>query len=567
MNTNGKDDFLREIWRISTTLTEEAMAAAAAKGKEMGFDPNRGMVSLPESFINLSSARAVLEDAIDKQKLIQLPITVQKELLATLETISKSLQGLTSGVDEVVNLTTAIEALNAAIWKYGLHNLSDQVLGYQKKLNQLKNQELQLANGIKRLEAAEGTAHQVEMAATEIERRKSEVASLLEQVKENTTTSSSLLQQVKENETKGGALFAAIQQHEKQSSDLSSNIRTMDSELASLDTSIRKFYGEVDDYRKKIAETTDDASRLITTSETTLKKLTEEASSKVGEEIESLRTSSDAISSELKEEVRSKLTEASEVVSKLASDTQNNLTALQTDIGVKLEGSLNKAESSMATAISSTQQKLSDMESQLEQRSTETIEENHTKTGQLVQELAQLKEQIRQQIQQATGFTLFGAFQARQNEIAKAKKFWVWAIAVLVLVSVGVTFWIAYEARYYGVRDLAFWVKLSLTVPLGFAITFCTLQYGRERRLEEEYAFKSSISVSLNPYRDLVYSILEKDGKVDHSKYTEFVIDSVTNVFTPPTDKVFDTNKKVGLTEKTFKQTAEIIGTAVKAAK
>src|SRR4051812_43943340 len=97
MNTDGKDDFLRDIWRISTTLTEEAMAAAAAKGKEMGFDPNRGVVSLPESFINLSSARAILEDAIDKQKLIHLPITVQKEILATLETTAKSLQGLTSG--------------------------------------------------------------------------------------------------------------------------------------------------------------------------------------------------------------------------------------------------------------------------------------------------------------------------------------------------------------------------------------------------------------------------------------------------------------------------------------
>jgi hypothetical protein len=61
--------------------------------------------------------------------------------------------------------------------------------------------------------------------------------------------------------------------------------------------------------------------------------------------------------------------------------------------------------------------------------------------------------------------------------------------------------------------------------------------------------------------------MLEKDGTIDQARYTEFVIDTVRNVFTPPTDKVFDTEKKPGFTAKTFKQTAEIIGTAVKASK
>jgi N-formylglutamate amidohydrolase len=117
------------------------------------------------------------------------------------------------------------------------------------------------------------------------------------------------------------------------------------------------------------------------------------------------------------------------------------------------------------------------------------------------------------------------------------------------------------------VNSFAFWVKLSLTVPLGFALTFCTVQYSRERRLEEEYAFKSSISVSLNPYRDLIHSILEEDGATDQTKYSDFVVDAVRNVFTPPTDKVFDTKDKTLITEKTLKKTAEIIGTVVKAAK
>ena len=107
-----------------------------------------------------------------------------------------------------------------------------------------------------------------------------------------------------------------------------------------------------------------------------------------------------------------------------------------------------------------------------------------------------------------------------------------------------------------------------MTIPLGFAITFCAINYGRERRLEEEYAFKATISVSLNPYRDMVLSILEKDGTADHSRYTNFIIDSVMNVFTSPTEKVFDGEKKdSGVGAKAFKQAAEVIGAGIKAAK
>lgn len=74
------------------------------------------------------------------------------------------------------------------------------------------------------------------------------------------------------------------------------------------------------------------------------------------------------------------------------------------------------------------------------------------------------------------------------------------------------------------------------------------------------------MSVSLTPYRDLIHSILKEDGTDDQSKYSDFVIDSVRNVFTPPTDKVFDAEHKPGLTKKTLHDAAQIIGTAAKAA-
>jgi hypothetical protein len=486
-------------------------------------------------------------------------------------------------------MPTSIEVLNNSIWKYGLHNLSDQVLGYQKKLNQLKNQELQISKVITQLEGARGAIEKASTAATETEQQKSSAVALLEQIKQSTASSASLLEQVKDAGTKASALFATIQQNEKQSGELTASTRTANNELLALDASIRNFYAEVDDYRKKITQTSDDASKLISTSEGTIKKLAEDARSGVDETIEVLQKDSKLtieelttkvneaveasaanvkiVTDDLTERIDAKLKQDEEAFSTLTSTTKASITTFRTGVEGELAEALEKLDKSSSEVVSNTQEKVKDLEENFAKRSEETVEANHKKTEELIADLVKLKDQIGEQIQQATGFQLFGAFQARQNEIAKSKNIWVYAIAALVVISAGVTIWIAHEAQFYSVNNFAFWVKLSLTVPLGFAITFCTVQYGRERRLEEEYAFKSSVSVSLNPYRDLVHSILEKDGQVDQSKYTDFVINSVTSVFTPPTEKVFDGDKKEGFTAKTFKQTAEIIGAAVKAAK
>lgn len=570
MSTNtpvpSDDDLLAQIWSLSSTMTEEAMSAALKTSKEKGFDENRGLIPLQESFINLSSARVVLQEAIEKQKLVHLPITVQREVLSNLQAISKALQGLADGTDEVVNLTNSIEALNTSIWKFGFHNLSDQVLGYQKKLNQLKNLEVQLSRAMSELETTQKALHKTVSAAEEIERKRAEVGTVLEQVQLYNTSSAGLVEQIKETGVRSTALYSAIQQEEKQSGELTSSIRTANNELGSLDASIRKFYGEVEDHRKKINQTNEDAANLIRASEAAVKKTIEDATARTESTLDALQKASKATTDALTSRIDSDASEAKESLGKLAASTESIVKSFREATDEKLGRAFVETATSTAKLLAHAEARLAELGQELDKRATETISVNRTKTEELIQDLAKLKDKVSEQIQQATGFTLFGAFQSRQNEIARSKNIWVYAIGTLVAISAVVTIWIAHEAQYYSVNSFAFWVKLSLTVPLGFAITFCTVQYSRERRLEEEYAFKSSISVSLNPYRDLIHSILEKDGAVDKGKYTDFVVDAVRNVFTPPTDKVFEGREKSGITEKTLKKTAEIIGTAVKAA-
>lgn len=564
--TPPKDELLKEIWQICTTLTPEALDGALKKSNELGFDPNRGIVPLQESLINLSSARVVLEDAIEKEKLIQLPITVQRELLTDLQAISKSLQGLQAGTDEVVNISDAVEALNTAIWKYGFYNLSDQVLGYQRKLNQLKNQEVQLTTAITKLESAQDAAQKANSAATEIEQRRTEMAAALQQLKQDSAASTSLLAQMKDAGDKASAIYSTIQQQEKQSGEFVSGIKTANNELLALDTSIRKFYGEVEEYRKKINQTSEAAASLLRESDAAIKKTVQDGVVQANAVIGNLQKNAESLKQELTSKISAEASAAHAEVSKTNSDSQTAISSFRTEVETTLKNAVDQANETCSKLLTDTQTRVDTLQAQLNQRSSETIEANQQETERLIEELAKLKGQIKEQIQQATGFSLFGAFQSRQNEIANAKNRWAYAIAGLVVISAGVTAWIAHEAQFYSANSFAFWVKLSLTIPLAFAIAFCTVQYNRERRLEEEYAFKSSISVSLNPYRDLIQSIL-KDAPEDKSRYADFVIDSVRNVFTPPTDKVFETEQKRGFTAKVFKQTAEIIGTAVKAAK
>ncbi|MBI1887191.1 MAG: hypothetical protein HYS19_02295 [Nitrosomonadales bacterium] len=92
---------IEEIWKILSKFNQEAHQVALAKCAELEFDPDSGIVSLNESYINLIWSCNTLKEAIEKQKLIQLPITIQQELTTSLEAISTSHDGLLAGTDTI----------------------------------------------------------------------------------------------------------------------------------------------------------------------------------------------------------------------------------------------------------------------------------------------------------------------------------------------------------------------------------------------------------------------------------------------------------------------------------
>lgn len=158
---------------------------------------------------------------------------------------------------------------------------------------------------------------------------------------------------------------------------------------------------------------------------------------------------------------------------------------------------------------------------------------------------------------------MFHPFQERQLQIIKAKNFWAWALAACVVVSLGASG--TFICWYRDLTEItpAFLLKLSFSIPLIYAIAFCNLQYARERKLEEEYAFKSSVSISLDPYQRLVGTLVDHANKEELAKYTEFIIQSVNRVFTSPTEPVFEGSRRERTyAEKIIKAVGGAIGAA-----
>src|ERR1700744_6304256 len=86
-----KQDLPKELWRIATTLSDEMQARATGKARESGFDLSKGRLSLEETLINLSHNRDTLIDAVEQEKLIQLPLKVQYLLYVQSQKISDNL--------------------------------------------------------------------------------------------------------------------------------------------------------------------------------------------------------------------------------------------------------------------------------------------------------------------------------------------------------------------------------------------------------------------------------------------------------------------------------------------
>lgn len=568
MSTNAsvpqKEDIPKEVWRLATTLSDEMQDAAIRKSRELGFDEKRGRIPLQETLVNLGHDRDAILGVVHDGNLVQLPLKLQFLLHAQLQKISELLNSLVSGTDSLLALEDAVDDLTGTVWQYNLRNLSSDVFGFESKMNQLKAQEVQIRQAqeevveFRRLKTqVDGVVTKIDEARKEIDEGAGAAKALLDQISASATKAA-------ENEQRLSALLAQGQQHDASSAQYAAAAKTAAAEVEALASRTKALQPELDAARSSWTDLSNKAAELLRDSE----KRVSSSLADYEQKCEQLKADAETQSATLREELSQAGQQSAATVQTKLDSALSEIQRLSSEADERVSQSLVDADARLSKSEGVHEKQLIAQLTENAQKSDEAITKNNAEFSRLSKELDALEGRIKGSIERATGYTLFHSFQKRQEDLAKSKWKWGIALAGAVLVSLLASGAFIYSLQYVKVYNAAFYLKLSIALPLVYAVAFCNVQYSRERRLEEEYAFKSSISISLDPYQKLVAQLVDKEKPEERLKFAEFVIESVNRVFTSPTGKVFgDETDSKNSAEKIIKAVGDVVEPLAKAIK
>lgn len=235
-------------------------------------------------------------------------------------------------------------------------------------------------------------------------------------------------------------------------------------------------------------------------------------------------------------------------IDSLISQYKASTTESLTSIKARLDESTNNSEKiKQIEAQAKVFKESLDEYVQTMQEKTNEINEKTKKysedTQAIINTNSQLTDEIKEQLEKATGVSLFHMFQKRKEALEGNQKWWLIGIIASVLILIFFSCWIIYSlptaqnSTIDWFKDAIF--KFTLSSPAIYLLYFFSDRYTKLRRLIEEYAFKSAISLALTPYFDLVKGLDDKAEEKDK----EFLIAVIGNIFKTPTDKVFRTKE------------------------
>ena len=122
----------------------------------------------------------------------------------------------------------------------------------------------------------------------------------------------------------------------------------------------------------------------------------------------------------------------------------------------------------------------------------------------------------------AAGGALGGRFETRRRSLSVASRCW---LAGVVLASLAAAAWIWFTiVKVQPPPGINVWLalvwKIGILSPAIILIGFVARQYGRERALEEEYAFRSAMAMTLNSFADQISECKTDDPRLDLIKST-----------------------------------------------
>ncbi|MCC6542514.1 MAG: hypothetical protein IT225_09865 [Flavobacteriales bacterium] len=265
------------------------------------------------------------------------------------------------------------------------------------------------------------------------------------------------------------------------------------------------------------------------------------------------------------EEVRRNMEASRQHVEELQKLLQNGQ-ATETQLKSVQEGlkdSLDKANIELATLAKAYEGFKADSDQQ-----RKSIADQATDTNAALKAADELREWIesrKERIEQLTGMAADGFLGNKYNDRSVRLEpnitFWRWAILAAVIVTVA---WVVIVFQWVHTKMDNPWVELSVnllkTVPAFIMLGFVLRQYSKERDLQEEYAFKSAVAMTINPYADLLN---DKDNDANRSRQ-RLIMNALKQVHTPPHLSSEKGGTLISLNSKDLKESIANLTEAVK---
>jgi hypothetical protein len=544
---NEKEQIPNKLADVVATYTENGQQAAQRKAQDSGFDLDSGEIPFEETLINLSHIREVLSDAIKRGRISQIPLKLQYRLFAEATKVKSQLETLVGGVDAVVPFVNAVEDLNATVWQLNLQNLSEQILGFDTKMNELKNQEVQIKRILRESAKIADTLESISQAQNQAESLVNRITEIQNAVSTSEDEVEKTFANVTEAEKKILGLTSIAETHE---ASIATSLATTTNSAAAVEVlknNAHEWASEVHQLRKSYADLESEVQDLLSETKEQIKldledldKRGKKIQDELSESISTLVTTTNTSFQEKAKKDSSQIHDAMEKIDLAIAHFSSKMQEAEEERDANAQVQLKDSTGEFANVLEKMEDLYKEKFKVIETSSLETIEKNDKEAKRLTTYLDELESRIHKSIERATGFSLFHAFQNRQHGLRQSTIYWAAGLGACVLLSAGVAFWLIHSITTAPQYGPLFFMKLAISIPLVFAITFCSVQYSRERRLEEEYAFKSSISISLEPYRKLVGELIDDKQPSEVAKYTEFLIASINRVFTSPVSQVFD---------------------------
>lgn len=353
-----------------------------------------------------------------------------------------------------------------------------------------------------------------------------------------------------ETEAASRKMLTALEGHE---SELSNKLETFGKSLAQ---SAADFNSNVSDRLNALQPSIEGLTALLAAGQTDLTEIRKvlNAANDNATAVEKVRTDLDSAATAATADFTARRTTADAEVTTIQA-IGKNVQALGSDAKAQLQdvtdaratikiqmteitafyGEIEKYRLQMTDTSKTAQSDLAD----LREHSDKLVADLRERTENVVDTNESLIDQIKDHLRKAIGASLFTAFDTRRRHITHAS--WVWA--GLLLSSVGgalyFTAWFAIKFAELmkenpsNLQWTVVYARLVVAAPLAFLIAFTAKRYSSERRAEEEWAFKSAISISLEPFRDLLARMQEK------GQQTALVESLVSEIFDNPSKRLY----------------------------